>query len=72
MAISRKVGIATEIFPELLLIDHFDIAKKIKEVHDDFEKHSRCFLDLKNRYCSKFLLENSAKEHINYYENILS
>lgn len=72
MVISRKVGIAAEIFPELLLIEQFDIAKKIKEVHDDFEKHSRCFLDLKNRYCSKFLLENSVKEHINYYENILS
>jgi glycosyltransferase involved in cell wall biosynthesis len=72
MVISRRIGIAAEIFPELLLIEHFDIGKKIQEVHDDFEKHSRCFRDLKNKYCSKFLLENSAKEHINYYENILS
>jgi glycosyltransferase involved in cell wall biosynthesis len=72
MVISRRVGIAAEIFPEVLLIEHFDISKKIREVHDDFEKHSRCFLDLKNRYCSKFLLENSAKEHIDYYEKILS
>jgi len=72
MVISRRVGIAAEIFPELLLIEHFDIAKKIQEVHDDFEKHSGCFRDLKSKYCSKFLLENSAKEHINYYEKILS
>ena len=72
MAISRRVGIAAEIFPEVLLIEHFDIAHKIQEVHDDFEKHSRCFRDIKNQYCSKFLLENSAKEHIIYYVDILS
>jgi len=72
MVISRRVGIAAEIFPELLLIEQFDIAKKILEVHDDFEKHSRCFLDLKSQYRSKFLLENSVKEHINFYQNMLS
>lgn len=72
MVISRRVGIAVEIFPELLSIEHFDIAKKIREVHDDFEKHSRCFLDLKNKYCSRFLLENSSREHMKYYEKILS
>lgn len=72
MVISRRVGIAAEIFPELLLIEQFDIAKKILEVHDDFETHSRSFRDLKNQYCSKFLLENSTREHIKYYENMLS
>jgi len=72
MVISRRVGIATEVLPELLLIDNFNIAQKIQEVHDDFEKHSRCFRDTKNQYCSKFLLKNSAKEHINYYKEILS
>jgi len=72
MVISRRVGIAAEIFPELLLIEQFDIAKKILEVHDDFETHSRSFRDLKNQYCSKFILENSAREHIKYYEKMLS
>ena len=72
MAISRRVGIAAEIFPEVLLIERFNIAQKIQEVHDDFEKHSLCFRDIKNKYCSKFLLENSAKKHIEYYEEILS
>lgn len=72
MAISRRVGIAAEIFPEVLLIEHFDIAHKIQEVHDDFEKHSRCFRDIKTKYCSKFLLENSAIEHMNYYEEVLA
>jgi len=72
MVISRRVGIAAEIFPELLLIEQFDIAKKILEVHDDFETHSRSFRDLKSQYCSRFLLENSAREHIKYYEKMLS
>jgi glycosyltransferase involved in cell wall biosynthesis len=72
MVISRKVGIAAEIFPEMLLIEQFDIAKKIREVHDDFEKHSLCFREMKNQYCSRFLLENSVKEHMEYYKELLS
>jgi glycosyltransferase involved in cell wall biosynthesis len=71
MAISRRVGIAAEIFPEELLIEQFNIAQKIQEVHDDFDTHSRCFRDMKKQYCSRFLLENSAKKHMEYYEEVL-
>ena len=67
MVISRRVGIAAEIFPELLLIDDFEIAKKIHEVNDDYKKHSDCFLDMKNRHYSRLLLENLVKDHVDYY-----
>ena len=72
MVISRRVGIAAEILPKLLLIEYFNIAQKIQEVHDDYEKHSNCFLDAKTMHCSKLLLENYVKEHVDYYKNVFS
>lgn len=72
MLISRRVGIAAEILPESLLIENFNISKKIQDVHADYERYSHCFRDAINLHCPKLLLGNSAKAHIAYYEEILS
>ena len=72
IVISRRVGIAAEILPDLLLIENFNIAQKIQEVHDDYEKHSDCFLEAKTMHCSKLLLENYVREHFYYYKEVFS
>lgn len=71
MVVSRKVGIAAEIFPEILRIEDFDIASKLQEVHDDPGKFAPSFNELKRRYGPMFSMEHVAKKHIDYYKRLL-
>lgn len=71
MVVSRKVGIAPDVFPDILLIEDFNIAEKLQEVHEQHDKFARCFDEMKRRYVPMFSIENVAKEHIDYYNRLL-
>lgn len=70
MIVSRNVGIAAEIFPDILLIEDFNISEKLQEVHDHGDKFARCFAEMKSRYRTMFSIENIAKEHVGYYKKL--
>jgi len=69
--ISRKVGAAEEILNPMFLIDDFDLAEKIEEVYHNEKKYRKAFKENAEKMKDRFLLENIAKEHKMYYENII-
>lgn len=69
--VSRRVGIAAEIFPEELLIEDFRIAEKLRAVHENPDSFVRRFTEFKTRYAPVFSIDRAARRHIEYYERIL-
>lgn len=72
LIISTKVGLSMEILPDELLIEKFEIAKKIVEVYNNREHYNTLFISLKEIQAKAFLLENISKEYIEYYQHILN
>jgi len=72
LIISTKVGLAIEILPEDLLINDFEIAKKMVEINSHREEYNKQFLHLKNTYIKEFLLENVINEYTEFYQRILN
>ena len=72
LIISTKVGVSMEILPDELLIEEFEIAKKIVEVYNNREHYNTLFIPLKKMHTKAFLLENITKEYIDYYQYILN
>jgi glycosyltransferase involved in cell wall biosynthesis len=71
LIISTKVGLSMEILPDELLIEDFEIAKKIVELYNNREDYHTLFMQLKKMQTKAFLLENISKEYIHYYQYIL-
>jgi glycosyltransferase involved in cell wall biosynthesis len=70
LIISTKVGISIEILPEELLINDFEIAKKIDAVYNDLEHYQTLFQDLKETRTQEFLVENCIQKYIDLYKEI--
>ena len=70
LIISTKVGISIEILPEELLIDNFEIAKKIDTIYNNTQHYNALFTQLKETRTQEFLVENCIQKHIGFYEKI--
>ena len=70
LLISTKVGISIEILPEELIIDDFEIAKKIDTVYSNPEPYHVLFNALKETRTKEFLVGNCIEEHIDFYKDI--
>ena len=71
LVISTRVGLSMEILPEALLIDDFEIAKKIDAVYKNEAEYSKLFIEMKKMRTKEFLLENSIQKYSDYYERVL-
>lgn len=69
---STKVGLSIEILPDDLLVDNFEISKKIFEIYHNKEYYNKLFLELKNEHTKTFLLENVMSGYVDYYQHILN
>ncbi len=71
LVLSTKVGLSMEILPEELLIDDFEIAKKISAVYANEEQFDTLFIQVKKMQTKAFLLENNIQKYLDYYKRIL-
>ena len=71
LIISTKVGLSMEILPDALLVDGFEIQKKISDIYVNREYYERLFYQVKTEYMEAFLLENVIKDYVTYYQRIL-
>ena len=71
LIVSTRVGLSIEILPEELLIDEFEIAKKISAVYANEEQYYKLFTQVKKMRTKEFLLKNNIQNYIDYYERIL-
>jgi len=71
LIISTKVGLSIEILPEELLIDDFEIAKKIHAIHTNAQHYDELFMQLKKMRTKEFLLEHIIQKYIDFYKRIL-
>ena len=71
LIVSTRVGLSIEILPEELLIDDFEIAKKISTVYANEEHYDTLFSQVKKMRSKAFVLENNIQNYIDYYERIL-
>jgi len=71
LIISTKVGLSIEILPEELLIDDFEIAKKIDAIYTSKERYNELFRQVKETRTKEFLVENVIEQYIDLYQRIL-
>jgi len=71
LIISTKVGLSVEILPDELLIDDFEIAKKIDAVYARKEHYNELFKHIKEKRTEEFLVENVIEAYIDLYKKIL-
>jgi len=71
LIISTKVGLSIEILPAELLIDDFEIAKKIDTIYNNKQYYDKLFSQLKQIRTKEFLLKNIIQKYINFYKRIL-
>lgn len=67
LLISTRVGIASEILPEDLLIDDFDIADRLEEIHHNYEVCKKKFAEIKTQQQQKFLWPEIVAQYIDIY-----
>lgn len=72
LILSTKVGLSIEILPDDLLIDDFEISKKIIDIYSNKEHYNKLFLELKNNHTKTFLLENVINGYLDYFQHILN
>lgn len=71
LIISTKVGLAIEILPEELLIDGFEITKKIEAIYTNRQHYNQLFMQLKKTRTKEFLLENNIQKYVEFYKKVL-
>jgi len=71
MTISTKVSGSVEILPPQLLIYDFDIAPKISDIYNNYEKYFTIFAELKISRSKDFILTNIIQKYIDLYQRIL-
>jgi len=64
------VGLSIEILPEELLIDDFEIAKKLDAIYTNKEHYNELFRQLKETRTKEFLVENIIEQYIDLYKKI--
>jgi len=72
LIVSTKVGLSIEILPEKLLIDDFEIAKKIDAVYHNREEYDKLFMQVKQMRTKEFVVKNNIQKYIDLYEKILA
>jgi glycosyltransferase involved in cell wall biosynthesis len=72
LIISTKVGLSMEILPEELLINDFEIAKKIDAIYNNREEYCKLFIEVKKMRTKEFLLKDNIQKYIDFYKRILS
>lgn len=72
LIISTKVGLSIEILPNDLLINDFEISKKIADIYRNKEHYNKLFLELKKEHIKIFLLKNVINGYVDYYQHILN
>jgi len=70
LILSTRVGLSIEILPEELLIDNFEIAKKIDAIYHNRQYYDKLFTQLKKIRIKEFLMENIIHKYIDLYEVI--
>jgi len=70
--VSTKVSGATEILEDRFLCTHSTLAEKLNDIFLHQESYKDAFAKLKSEIQHNFLLEGIAKEHISYYNQVLS
>lgn len=68
--ISTEVGGCNEVLPKQFLIDDFQIASKIKEMHSSLNKYQNEFGDFCIANRDKFILSSICDKYIKYYREI--
>jgi len=71
LILSTRVGLSIEILPEELLIDEFEIAKKIDSIYFNREFYNKLFAQLKKTRTEEFVLTNIIQKYIDLYQRIL-
>ncbi|MFT7823756.1 MAG: glycosyltransferase [Sulfurimonas sp.] len=69
--LSTKVSGATEILSDRFLCTHDTLAEKLNDIHLHQKVYRDAFAQLKEKSKGQFLLHHVAKEHIEYYHEIL-
>lgn len=72
LILSTRVGLSIEILPEELLIDGFEIAKKIDSIYTNRELYNKLFTQLKKTRMEEFVLTNIIQKYIDLYQRVLS
>lgn len=70
--VSRDVGIANRLLPDMLLIKEYEIAAKLEEVFRTPELFKEAFAALRKSQGSQYLIKRTADEHIVFYQSIVS
>ncbi len=71
LVISTNVGIAGEIFTDEFIINGFDIAAKINEVHSNYEYYCEQLKIIKEKVQEELLLPNIASQYIDHYKTLI-
>lgn len=71
LLISRRVGLSIEILPEELLIDSFEIAKKVDDIYKDKEHYNKLFIAIQKMRTEEFILKNNIQKYIDFYQKVL-
>lgn len=69
--ISTKVSGCKDLLSNDLLINEFNIANKINNVIDNYEKYEKSFQIVKQDNQKKFILNNIATQYLEYYKIIM-
>jgi len=72
LILSTKVGLSIEILPDDLLINDFDISKKISDIYSHKEHYDTLFLEVKHNHTKTFLLENVMHGYLDYFQHVLN
>lgn len=69
--ISTPVGIAPDLLPENMLIQHNELADKINEVYQNKDYFMDLFQKIKIKKSAHFLMKNIVDSYLRFYENIV-
>jgi len=70
--VSRDVGIANRLLPDMLQIKKYEIAAKLEEVFRTPELFKAAFAALRKSQGTQYLIRRTADEHIDFYQSIIS
>ena len=70
--VSRNVGIASQLLPDMFLIKKYEIATKLEEVFRTPELFKAAFATLRKSQGTQYLIKRTADEHIGFYQSITS
>jgi glycosyltransferase involved in cell wall biosynthesis len=69
--LSTKVGGAEEVLPEELLVEHSELADKLRTVSQDYQYYKNVFTKCKSRCAGRFTVEKMAESYEAYYSDVL-